>query len=208
MLVVALTGGIGSGKSTVAHLFAEKGIPIIDADLIAREVTQPGTPALTAIAQHFDTTLLLPDGSLDRRKLRQIVFDQASERRWLENLLHPLIIEKIKERIHDARTTSPYCIAVVPLLLEVKPFALFGRILVVDTPEDLQAQRVASRDNADKDQIDAILKTQASRHERLARADDVIFNNLDKEDLVPQVDRLHEMYLEMSKRVAKLQPDA
>lgn len=197
MLVVGLTGGIGSGKTTVAELFANRGVPIIDADLIAREVTQQGTPAFSSIFKHFGQEILLENGALDRAKLRKMIFNDENQRHWLENLLHPLIFDKIKAQIQTI--SAPYCIAVIPLLLEVQPNSLIQRILVIDTPEHIQIERVALRDKTEKSHVEAILKTQANRAHRLSQAHDVIINDGVLADLIPQVEKLHKMYLEMGK---------
>ncbi len=192
MLVVGLTGGVGSGKSTVAKLFAELGAPVIDADVIAREVTQVDKPAFASIIKHFGKEILLPDGTIDRAKLRNIIFSDSKQRLWLEHLLHPLIREEMKKQI--STLTAPYCIAVIPLLLEVEFYSFINRILVVDAPEQAQVQRVITRDKATQSDIEAIIKTQASRQDRRARAHDIIINDGNKDDLIPQVEKLHEKY--------------
>lgn len=196
MLVVGLTGGIGSGKSSVAALFAERGVPVIDADVIARDLTQPGKPAFAAIVKHFGEQIVLPDGSLDRAGLRQIIFSDVNNRLWLEHLLHPQIRDEMSRQIKTIH--APYCIAVIPLLLEVEFYSFINRILVVDTPEHIQLERVTQRDNSPVIQIEAILKAQAKRQDRLARAHDVIVNDGELTDLVPQVEKLHEKYLYMA----------
>ncbi|MCW5584393.1 MAG: dephospho-CoA kinase, partial [Gammaproteobacteria bacterium] len=161
MLVIGLTGGIGSGKSTVANLFAEQGVPVIDADVIAREITAPNKPAFSSIVKHFGQSILNPDGTLDRTKLRQIIFHNPKQRLWLEKLLHPQIRNEMQQQI--AKMTAPYCIAVIPLLLEVEFFSFINRILVVDAPESAQIRRVMLRDHMSQPDIEAILKTQAPR---------------------------------------------
>ena len=198
MLVIGLTGGIGSGKSSVARLFAERGIPIIDTDLIARDVTQPNKPAFQRIVEHFGKGILLEDGSLDRAKLRNIIFTHSKQRLWLEHLLHPLIRKEMEQQI--SHLSAPYCIAVVPLLLEVEFYSMINRILVVDAPESIQIERVMTRDKIPQNHVEAILKTQANRHDRLARAHDVIINDGILADLIPQVEKLHQLYLQMSAR--------
>ena len=197
MLVIGLTGGIGSGKSTVAELFSKHGVPVIDADVIAREVTQLDQPAFTSIIRHFSGHIIQKaDGSLDRQKLRHIIFNNPEQRRWLENLLHPIIRAEIERRVKTL--SAPYCVAVVPLLLEVTPYPFIDRILVVDAPESLQIERVVSRDKMDKSQIEAILKTQISREKRMKQAHDIIVNDGVK-DLKLQVDELHKKYLALSR---------
>lgn len=196
MLIVGLTGGIGSGKSTVADLFAERGVPIIDADVIAREITQTGEPAYQKIIDHFGKNALSTDGTLNRSNLRKIIFEQADERLWLENLLHPIIRATIEQRLRVI--AAPYCITVIPLLLEVEPYPFINRILVVDAPEQMQIERVAMRDKSDPSQIKAMLQTQATRSLRLASANDVIINDGVLADLTPQIDKLHQIYLKLS----------
>jgi len=196
MLVIGLTGGIGSGKSTVARLFSERGIAIIDADVIARDITAPAQPAFTAITKHYGNEILCKNGTLDRAKLRHIIFNDRHERRWLENLLHPLIRGEIEKQ--TKQVTSPYCIVVIPLLIEVGPYPFINRILVVDTPEHLQIERTALRDKVEKHQVEAILKTQTNRQQRLKYAHDIIINDGKREDLALQVDQLHHRYLKMA----------
>jgi dephospho-CoA kinase len=196
MLVIGLTGGIGSGKSTIAKLFAERGVPIIDTDLIARELTKPNQAAFSSIVKHMGQDILLADGTLNRAKLRDLVFADPKQRRWLENLLHPLIRKAMEKEINEL--DAPYCIAVIPLLFEVEFYSLVNRILVVDAPEALQIERVIARDKISKSDVQAILRTQASREDRVARAHDVILNEGKLEDVIPQVEKLHKMYLQMS----------
>lgn len=197
MLVVGLTGGIGSGKSTVANYFAELGIDIIDTDQLAREVVAPGTPALIKITEHFGKEILDPKHQLNRKKLGDIVFKNPAERKWLEQLLHPLIREKMQQHIQQAQ--SSYCIAVIPLLIETQPNKLVDRILIIDSPENLQITRAQQRDNLTQQQITTILKAQATREQRLAAADDVILNDKDLNHLKQQVLQLHKKYLGLAK---------
>ncbi len=196
MLIIGLTGGIGSGKTTVANLFAELGVPIIDTDHIARDVTQPGTKALQEIIAHFDSSLLLPDQTLNRAVLRDRIFQDEKERKWLEALLHPLIYQKILS--HLQQLSAPYCIIVIPLLFETKEKGfntLINRVLVVDTDENTQIERITSRDHLSLTQIQNMLDAQTTREFRLVHADDVITNHGDIEELKPQVKKLHEFYL-------------
>lgn len=198
MLVIGLTGSIGSGKSTVANLFAEHGIPVIDADVIAREVTAPHTPSYDAIKARFGKAVIKPDHTIDRGSLREIIFTQPEERRWLEALLHPIILQKMQAEI--AKLHTPYCIAVIPLLLETEAAAFVQHVLVVDIPEETQIQRASSRDKKTNGHIKSIIKTQSSREHRLAKANDIIDNAGSKEDLAKQVDNLHQKYLKLKKR--------
>lgn len=194
--VIGLTGGIGSGKTAVSDLFAALGIAIVDADLAARAVVEPGTPALAAIAAHFGADILQADGSLDRAQLRQRVFADPAERQWLERLTHPLIREDIARGLSSA--TSPYVLLVSPLLVESGQSKLTQRVLVVDVPEDLQLQRTMVRDNNPETQVKAIMQAQASRQQRLLYADDVIVNDSTLADLKTNVARLHQHYLQLA----------
>lgn len=196
MFVVGLTGGMGSGKSTVAALFHEKGVPIIDADEVARKVTQPGEPVLKEIIKIFGSDILSSDECLDRSKLRKLIFANEIQRKKLEQLLHPLIRAEMKSRIEAL--AAPYCIAMIPLLLETVPNPLIQRILVVDTSEESQMTRTTTRDKTSRENIEAILKIQINRTKRLELADDVIINDDGFEQLLPQVDKLHEFYLSLA----------
>src|SRR5690606_20981910 len=167
MLTIGLTGGIASGKSTVAELFAALGVPVIDTDVIAREVVEPGEPGLAAIRDAFGAEVLTPDGRLDRRRLREIVFADAAKRRRLESILHPLIRERTLARLAAVRN-APYAIVVVPLLVETDFGKLVDRVLVVDVPVDAQLERLASRDGIDRAAAEAMVAAQASRETRLA----------------------------------------
>jgi dephospho-CoA kinase len=196
MLVIGLTGGIGSGKTTVAKLFAERKIPIIDADVIAHEITKPDSPAFIDIVEHFGKKVVMADGSLDRMKLRSMIFNDPNQRRWLEYLLHPVIRKEMERQIKKLKT--PYCIAVIPLLVEVEFYSFIDRILVIDAPESQQIERIMTRDQASKEHIESILKSQATRKARVAKAQDLIMNDGIVENLVPQVEKLHRMYLGLS----------
>jgi len=193
MLIIGLTGGIGSGKSTVAGYFAQQGIPVIDADQLARELVAPGSPALLEIASAFGPDILLADGSLDRPQLRRLAFADPSQRRRLEAILHPRIYAEMRHR--SQALEAPYCIWVIPLLLETGKTALTDRVLVVDAPESVQRQRVLARAGMDEDTLEAILRSQVSRNERLHAADDVIVNDADLSHLQQQVTALHHQYL-------------
>ena len=169
-----MTGGIGSGKTTVANQFAELGIEVVDADVIAREVVEPGTPALAAITAHFGPGVIDEQGRLDRRQLREWVFSDPSAKEWLNALLHPLVRSEMLRQC--AVVCSPYCLLVVPLLVENKLTQLADRVLVIDVDEATQIERTCHRDGVDRPQAEAILAAQASRAERLAAADDVLDN--------------------------------
>ncbi|WP_305373869.1 dephospho-CoA kinase [Photobacterium leiognathi] len=196
-LVIGLTGGIGSGKTTVANLFTDTyGIDIIDADIVAREVVEPNTFGLNAIIEKCGKEILLKDGTLNRSKLRDAIFSQPELKTWLNNLLHPLIREKMQQDINQSQ--SPYCLLVVPLMVENNLQTMTNRLLVVDVDEQVQIQRTQQRDNVSVEQIKNILASQASRDQRLDAADDVITNNGDNKALVSQVEQLHLQYLKMS----------
>ncbi|MGE4406578.1 dephospho-CoA kinase [Pseudomonas sp.] len=191
--ILGLTGGIGSGKTAVADHFASLGVHVVDADQAARWVVEPGRPALRQIAEHFGEGILLPNGELDRAALRERVFRSPEERKWLEQLLHPLIRAEIAR--HLALAESPYAIMVSPLLVESGQYRQVDRVLVVDVPEALQIQRTIGRDQAGEEQVRAILKVQAGREERLRHADDVLLNDRDFSWLKSEVERLHRFYL-------------
>ncbi|MDD0844545.1 dephospho-CoA kinase [Pseudomonas sp. Gutcm_11s] len=194
--ILGLTGGIGSGKSAAAQHFIDLGVHLVDADHAARWVVEPGRPALAKIAERFSDQVLQADGSLDRAALRQLVFQDEAQRRWLEGLLHPLIFQEINQ--HLARAESPYAILVSPLLIESGQHKMTQRVLVLDAPEHLQLERSMSRDGASEEQIRAILKAQASREERLRHADDVLVNDRDLAWLQSEVERLHHFYLTLN----------
>ncbi len=198
MFLVGITGGIGSGKSTVAKLFSNLGVSVVDADQSAREVVKPGCPSLEEIEQHFGTGVILDSGELNRGALRERIFTNNAERQWLESLLHPLIFEHIKLQLANA--PSDYAILESPLLLETTQKELVNRVLVVDVPENVQLERALLRDNATKQEIKAIMAAQISRSERLSRADDVILNDKGRADLDSQVLALHQQYLTYAKQ--------
>ncbi|MGF1680692.1 dephospho-CoA kinase [Photobacterium minamisatsumaniensis] len=195
-IVIGLTGGIGSGKTTVANLFADYSIDIIDADVVAREVVAPGSAGLQAIEEKLGSDILLTDGNLDRSKLRAAIFSDDNLKHWLNELLHPMIRQKMQADIKQ--TTSPYCLLVIPLMVENNLQTMANRLLVVDVDEDTQIARTTQRDGVDIEQVKSILASQASRQERLAVADDVISNNGDSASLDEQVLALHQQYLAMS----------
>ncbi|NDJ83180.1 dephospho-CoA kinase [Vibrio campbellii] len=197
--VIGLTGGIASGKTTVANLFKQQfKIDIVDADIVAREVVEPGTPGLNAIIEHFGVDIVRDDQMLDRAKLRERIFSNPEEKTWLNGLLHPMIREKMIEDLEQV--TSDYALLVIPLLIENKLDSLCDRVLVVDVDPQTQISRTVKRDNVSEDQAKAILASQASREQRLALADDVVKNNPDDPDLLLQITDLHEKYLAMCKK--------
>lgn len=193
---VALTGGIGSGKSTVANVFANLGIHVIDADVIARQVVEPGTPALKAIVSHFGAEMRLADGSLNRRQLRERIFADAAEKTWLNALLHPLIQQETQRQMQQA--TSPYVLWVVPLLVENQLWQKADRVLVVDVSEETQLRRTMQRDHVSEAHAKQILAAQVTREKRLAVADDVIDNNGAPDAIALDVARLHARYLQLA----------
>jgi dephospho-CoA kinase len=193
---VALTGGIASGKTTVAGLFAELGIPLIDTDLIAREVVEPGQPALAAIVRAFGPEVLDADGCLDRRRMRERIFADPAVKQRLEAILHPAIRAEMERQSRVAG--GPYQILVIPLLAEGRRRDHVDRVLLVDVPEALQVERLVSRDGVSREQAQASLNAQATRAERLAIADDVIQNSGRVNELKQQVRALHEKYLQLA----------
>ena len=200
--VVGLTGGIGSGKSTIAELFAELGVPIIDADLVARQVVEKGSPLLAKIAAHFGPEILLEDGALNRAALREKIFANETQKDWLNQLLHPAIRHEMLRQL--AAQQAPYCIFMVPLLVENNLTALCQRILVVDVLEHTQVERACQRDNNQVEQIKRIMQSQVRRQERLKYADDVINNNEDLIASLPQLKQkvldLHHLYLQLAEK--------
>lgn len=194
-LTIGVTGGIASGKSTVARAFAALGIPWVDADDIAREVVEPGEPALAAIAERYGERVLDAQGRLNRRALREIVFADPEERRWLESQTHPRIRERLEARLAQmAAGPAPYHLLVSPLLFESGQAALVDRSLVIDVTEEVQVRRTASRDGVDEAQARAIVAAQLDRQARLARADDIIDNSGDEAALKRQVEILDRRY--------------
>ena len=194
MLVVGLTGGIGSGKTAVSDAFARRGAAVIDTDLIARELVEPGQPALAEIRARFGAEILTDDGRLDRRRLRQLIFTDPRARTDLETILHPRIDAAVRERL--AAVDTPYAIVVIPLLTETgRQRGYLDRVLVVDVPERLQIERVMARDAVGAAQARQALAAQAGRAERLALADDVIHNDTSLAALDRQVEALHQSYL-------------
>ncbi|HEY5603511.1 MAG TPA: dephospho-CoA kinase [Gammaproteobacteria bacterium] len=198
MLTIGLTGGLGSGKSTVAGLFKALGVPVYDTDAIARELVEPGQPALQQIIQVFSKKILDANGQLDRQKLKQQVFASEVDRNKLEAILHPRIRESLLAKIQQCNT--PYCIAVIPLLVEKHWQDIVDRVLVVDAPEAIQIQRTQQRDQLSESLIRRIINSQISREERLAVADDVIDNNGAPDTLQARVNQLHKNYLKLAQQ--------
>lgn len=196
-LRIGLTGGIASGKSTVAEMFRSLGAPIIDTDVIAREVVAPGRPALDDIRERFGSRVLTAEGELDRAAMRLLVFSDEHMRKKLEEIVHPRIRDETFRQA--ARAGGPYQILVVPLLAESPLRQFVDRVLVVDCDEDIQIDRLLARDTETREQAQRILRAQASRQERLAVADDVIVNEGTLDATREQVELLHTRFLEMAR---------
>lgn len=195
--IVGLTGGIGSGKTTVANLFHDLGVQSVDADLVAREVVTPGEPALATIVEHFGAGILQHDGQLDRAVLRAKIFADSAEKQWLNQLLHPLIRQRLLQQLQQC--TSSYALLIAPLLLENKLQSYTDRVLVVDVPEALQLSRTMQRDQVSAEQVQNILNSQIARPERLHLADDVLLNTVPVFELQPQIQQLHSRYQQFAK---------
>ena len=192
-LIVGITGGIGSGKSAVTARFEQKGIVVVDADLAARVVVEPGGAALRAIAEHFGPAVIREDGHLDRAALRALVFSNEDERHWLEQLTHPLIGQEIRDQV--AASDSPYTILSSPLLLETSQRELVDIVVVVDVPEAVQLERTMARDDNDEAQVRRIMAAQMGRDERREQADVVIDNSRSLAELDGVVEELHKEFL-------------
>ncbi|MCC7485875.1 MAG: dephospho-CoA kinase [Burkholderiales bacterium] len=198
MLVIGLTGGVGSGKSTAAAMFAELGAVVVDTDDIARELTAPGGAAMGAISETFGPDFVAPDGSLDRAKMRALAFGDESARRRLEAILHPLIRAESGSRVANA--AASYVLLVVPLLFETGAYrGLVSRVLVVDCPEEEQMRRASRRPGITESDVRRIMAAQLARAERLVRADDVIVNHGNLDSLRRSVEALHTRYLALSR---------
>ena len=197
MLRIGLTGGIGSGKTTVADMFANHGVPVIDADDIARALVAPYQPAYDEIIEAFGRDIVDGDGNIDRDKLRRLVFDDTQRRRELEAILWP----RVRTEIHhqSVELDAPYCIIVIPLLIEADQLDLVERVLVVDLDEEKQLQRVGARIGLSEAEVRKIIAAQIERSERLRHADDVIENNADMASLKAQVEKLHRRYLALAR---------
>ncbi len=197
MLVIGLTGGIGSGKSSACEVFNELGIDVVDTDQIAHELTQAGGAAVAEIQNGFGDTYITSEGALDRKKMRELVFGDSSQRAKLEALLHPLILSETINKIHDCR--SPYVIVAIPLLFETGDYDhLIQRVLVIDCETYLQIERTIVRSQLNVQDVKAIMASQIDRQQRLTRADDIIVNNRDLDHLRTQITQLHRKYLSFS----------
>lgn len=197
MLRIGLTGGIGSGKTTVADLFAGHGVPIIDADEIARALVDPYQPAYNEIIDAFGREIVDSDGNIDRDQLRKLVFDSPERRQALETILHP----RVRTEIHhlSVELDAPYCIIVIPLLIEADQLDLVERVLVVDLNQEKQIQRVGARSGLNEAEVRKIIAAQIDRSERLRHADDIIENSTDIQNLETQVEKLHRRYLALTR---------
>lgn len=197
MLRIGLTGGIGSGKSSAAAMFARRGVPVIDADEIAKQLVAPGQPAYERIIQRFGKEFVDADGFIDRGRLRRHVFDDPASRRELEAILHPRVRRQIQRQLRALR--APYCVIVIPLIFEANQQDLVDRILVIDATEDTQVQRVAARSSLADDEIRKIIAAQIGRNVRLRQAHDVITNEGELEQLEERVDAFHTRYLDLAR---------
>jgi len=200
MLKVGLTGGIASGKSTVSQLFSTLGIDIIDADLIAHQLVEPGQDCLDKITQTFGENFLLNNGELDRHQLRQLIFSDPEAKQQLEAILHPKIRQQLITQSDNS--SSPYCILSVPLLIEAKMTPLVNRVLVIEIDTDEQLKRLCQRDNISDSQAIDIVAVQSSSQQRTSMADDIIINNNSPEDLNIEVENLHKKYLYLAKTIS------
>ncbi|HED36508.1 MAG TPA: dephospho-CoA kinase [Gammaproteobacteria bacterium] len=196
MLTIALTGGIGCGKTTVCELFSAHGVPIIDTDTLARELVQPGQQALQEITNCFGKDILFANGTLDRQKLAGKIFSSQSDKASLETILHPRIRQRVKEQLDSL--TSDYAIIAIPLLVETSQQSQYDRVLLVDCTEQQQITRTQARDHRSTREIKAIIKSQATRQQRISVADDIIENNAGICDLELQVKQLHNQYLSLA----------
>jgi dephospho-CoA kinase len=197
MLTVGLSGGIASGKSTISALFAKRGVPVIDTDVISRSLLEPGEIAYQRLCEHCGDSIVTNDGLIDRKKLRQLIFSNAEEKAWLETMLHPLIYQRSQKDIQD-NSTADYVIVVIPLLFETNFQTQVERICVVNCPAELQIKRLIKRDKIDETLARKMLDQQLSNDQRVARAHDVIDNQGDGSNLEAQVETLHQSYLSLS----------
>lgn len=196
MLKVGLTGGIGCGKSTVAGIFADLNVPVLDADQVAHQLVEKGQPALAQIQQAFGNAVINPDGSLNRKNLREIVFSDLKQKQTLESILHPLIYKTLQAELEQLN--APYCIISIPLLFETAMTHFVDRILVIDCPVETQIERVRIRDNLSVERIQSIIANQVSRAFRKTNADDLVDNSTSDSRLAEQVKKLHNLYISLS----------
>ena len=197
VLTIALTGGIGSGKTSIASIFKSLGVPIIDSDTISKEIILPGKPCFKDIVNEFGEEILTNKGTIDRYKLRDIIFNNDKARIKLENITHPIIFKNID--IQTSLINYPYCLVIVPLLVETKSVKYFDKVLLVDTFKNIQFERVSKRDSMSPTLLRKIIKIQATRSERLKYADDIIENNNEIGNLNEYINILHKKYLTLSK---------
>jgi len=197
-LTIGLTGGIGSGKSTICQQFISLGVPVIYTDLIAREVVKTGQPALQTLQQHFGTIILKTDGSLNRTELRKIIFNDLQQKNFVEKLLHPLIMQQLQRQLADI--TAPYVIIEIPLLIEAGWQFQVDQVLVVDLSKELQIKRLILRSELDKDSLEQIINSQISRSERVKHADQLIDNSGNLSEISQQVSELHQLYLQLAQK--------
>ena len=197
MITIVLTGGIASGKTAVSDCFARLGVPVIDTDLIAREVVESGQPALDRIVEVFGDDFLDSERRLDRQKMRQAIFSDPNQKTCLEAILHPPIAQEVARRV--AELDDPYCILVIPLYAQSSVYTWIDRVLVVDVEEEVQIERVVARDNISRNQAKSILSAQTNRQDRLTLADDVIDNSGSLAELQDKVEVLHNMYLKLAR---------
>ena len=196
VLTIALTGGIGSGKTSIASIFKSLGVPVIDSDTISKEIILPGKPCFKDIVNEFGEEILTNKGTIDRYKLRDIIFNNDKARIKLENIIHPVVFKNIDTEI--SLINYPYCLVIIPLLIETKSTEKFDRILVIDALESLQFERIVKRDDISPILIKKIIKTQAKRKERLRYANDIIVNNDTIMNLNKSINTLHKKYLGLS----------
>ena len=196
MFVVGLTGGIGSGKTVASDRFEELGVKVVDADIASRVVVEIGKPAQSSIEGEFGSDVISDDGSLNRAKLREIIFKDDEAKSWLESLLHPLIGQHILDEIASA--TSRYVILVSPLLFETTQFQMCNRPLLIDVPKDIQILRTAKRDKVPESQVEKIIASQMDRDQKIGKADDVIVNDGEIGDLISKIDKIHQRYIELA----------
>ncbi len=197
MFAIGLTGGIASGKTTISDLFAQRGVPVIDTDVISRGLLEPGEPAFNQVRAHFGDEIIAADGRIQRSRLREIVFNDRREKSWLETMLHPLIYQRSLDTIRRHRRDA-YVLVVIPLLFETNFQALVDRILVVDCPAAMQIERLTRRDGISVDLARKMIAQQLSNEDRIARAHDVIDNSHDGARLDAEVERLHRQYLALA----------